>query len=247
MATMQVLKVVAEGLVTSFRYPHFMWQKQPSYELPPPATIYGHLCSAMGEWLDPRGLRFAYHFTYSGKVEDMEHIHAGNTVMPFHRELLFQLRLTLYLNRPEWEQAFRQPRYVVVLGRSQDLFTYTSVSQITVEQTERAYYEHTLLPYDDWSTRVLAGNAAMMPRFVDYTRRREASFGRYLALSSKIVDDPDTIGKDSNRVRRYADSPLPWVDPEVRDRNTLARGLVWHSFVEDNYDYEPAELPYLPA
>ena len=139
------------------------------------------------------------------------------------------------------------PDYVVVLGRSQDLFTYTSISRITVEQADRAYYEHTLLPYDNWSTRVLAGNVAVMPRFVDYNRRREASFGRYLALSSKIVDDPDTIGKQAMLVQRYADSPLPWVDPEVRDRHALARGLVWHSFVEDDYDYQPSELPDLPA
>ncbi len=60
---MRVLKVVLEGITTSFRYPHFMMGVQPSFPMPPPATIYGHICSALGEWIDPKGLAFAYHFT----------------------------------------------------------------------------------------------------------------------------------------------------------------------------------------
>ena len=33
---MKVLKIVAEGLTTSFRYPHFMQQIHPSFQMPPP-------------------------------------------------------------------------------------------------------------------------------------------------------------------------------------------------------------------
>ena len=71
---MQVLKVVADGIITSFRYPHFMQQIHPTYDMPPPTTIYGHICSALGEWFDPNGVRFAYSFTVAGKVKDIEHI-----------------------------------------------------------------------------------------------------------------------------------------------------------------------------
>src|SRR5438105_3365290 len=71
---MRVLKVVLEGVTTSFRYPHFMLGVQPSFPMPPPATIYGHVCSALGEWVDPTGLAFAYHFTGEGSGEDLEHI-----------------------------------------------------------------------------------------------------------------------------------------------------------------------------
>ena len=103
---MQVLKVVAEGLITSFRYPHFMQQIHPSFQMPPPVTIYGHICSALGEWFDPAGVQFAYHFTHQGVVKDVEHIIVlssarGNlpgtripkvlqgNVTPFERDLLF--------------------------------------------------------------------------------------------------------------------------------------------------------------
>src|SRR5258705_43795 len=72
---MRVLKIVLEGMTTSFRYPHFMLSVQPSFPLPPPETIYGHICTALGEWVAPDGLAFAYHFTAAGEGEDIEHIH----------------------------------------------------------------------------------------------------------------------------------------------------------------------------
>ena len=71
---MHVLKVVAEGLTTSFRYPHFMQQVHPTYEMPPPSTIYGHIASALGKWFDPTGVEFAYRFTFTAKVNDVEHV-----------------------------------------------------------------------------------------------------------------------------------------------------------------------------
>ncbi|MCX8024170.1 MAG: CRISPR-associated protein Cas5, partial [Thermanaerothrix sp.] len=72
---MKVLKIIAEGITTSFRYPHFMQVIQPTFEMPPPATIYGHICSALGYWVEPEGIEFAYHFTYQTKFDDLEHIH----------------------------------------------------------------------------------------------------------------------------------------------------------------------------
>lgn len=72
---MRVLKVVAEGLTTSFRRPHFMHGVQPTFRMPPPATIYGHLCSALGEVIPPEGVAFAYHFTSRIGFDDIEHTH----------------------------------------------------------------------------------------------------------------------------------------------------------------------------
>jgi len=241
MTTMQALKVVAEGSITSFRYPHFMWQKHPTFEMPPPATIYGHICSAVGDWIDPRGLRFAYHFTCDGKVEDLEHIHTHG-IMPFQRELLFNPRLTLYLNRPDLLPAFHSPHYTVVLGRSQDLFSYTSVTLVDLEEAHRAFYEHTLLPYA-MATRVMRGIVVQMPRFVDYTRRRYATFERYVMLHSRVVDSPDETRLGQTGLVRYTDTDpgMHWIDPEVRNDKGIGLGVAWHSFVED--DYEPAEVP----
>ena len=148
--TRTVIKVVVQGPVTSFRYPHFVQGVQPTYEMPPPSTIYGHLCSAVGRLIPPDDIRFALRFTYEAKFRDLEHLYLEVPYLqpiPFIRELLFNPHLTLYFDLMESEdllRVFRQPRYPVVLGRSQDLMSYTLVQQMTLQRADTAYFEHTL-------------------------------------------------------------------------------------------------------
>jgi len=240
---MHVLKVVAEGLTTSFRRPHFMHGVQPTFQMPPPATIYGHLCSALGDVVPPEGIAFAYHFTSITGFSDIEHTHIvsessgklqGTTypkvlegaINPFKRELLFQPRLILYLNRPEWIEAFRSPRYAVVLGRSQDLFTYTSFETIELQQAERAYFEHTLLPYN-MAVQVSRGIVELLPRYLDYERKRTPTFARYLLLERRVHSDD---------FWRLEEAPNTyWIDPTSLLEKDAHLGLVFHTFVgEDN-------------
>lgn len=237
---MQVLKVVLEGTTTSFRYPHFMLSIQPSFPLPPPATIYGHICSALGEWVSPAGLQFAYHFTVAGVGEDLEHIHVleasggkvpgtrlpkvlEGAINPFKRQVLLHPRLVLYLNRPEWIEDFRAPRYPVVLGRSQDLACYTSVEVLELERHEQVYFEHTLLPYRT-AVQTSAGIVALMPRWLDYDRNRHPTFARYLLLQQRLP---------SHALKQFGEGrPISyWADPTVPRVNGLPLGLWFHSFV----------------
>lgn len=239
---MRVLKVVAAGLTTSFRYPHFMQQIHPSYQMPPPATIYGHIASALGEWFDPAGVQFAYHFTAQGSVQDMEHIIVlsaasgklpdteipkvleGN-VNPFQRELLFQPRLTLYVNRPEWESAFRSPRYAVVLGRSQDLFAYTRIEVVELQPAAQAYFEHTLLPHR-MATQVGRGVTVLMPRYLDYAHKRAPIFSRYVVLQERV---------HSSNFYSFGATPsfTFLVDPHAPVYDDTSLGLAFHSFSGD--------------
>jgi len=241
---MQVLKVVAEGLTTSFRYPHFMQGIQPSYEMPPPATIYGHICSALGEWFDPTGVQFAYHFTHQGQCDDVEHIQLlapeggklpgttlpkvlGGAINPFKRQLFFKPHLTLYLNKPEWETHFRSPHYAVVLGRSQDLFTYTSVSVIELERAERAYFEHTLAPYQA-SLATASGYVMLMPRFLDYEHHRRPTFARYVILNRRVT-----------QLLQFEGMQAPndfWIDPTAPRVDGLPLGLWFHTWIGDYAD-----------
>lgn len=236
---MQVLKITGEGLITSFRYPHFMQGVQPTFEMPPPATLYGHVCSALGEWVEPAGLRFAVHFTFERRVDELEHTHVlapasgklpgsdtpkvlAGAVNPFVRTVLFRPRLVLYLNRPEWAARFRSPRYVVVLGRSQDLFTYTKVEVVELERTDHAYLEHTLLPHrlNRYTGR---GIAVLMPQWLDYQDHRRPTFRQYVMLNRRV---------HSREFLRYADEPPLqfWVDPTSAEVHGDRLGLVFLSW-----------------
>ncbi|WP_322512119.1 type I-B CRISPR-associated protein Cas5b [Chloroflexus sp.] len=235
---MQALKIVLEGVTTSFRYPHFMLGVQPSFPLPPPATIYGHVCSALGEWVEPEAFRFAYHFTVAGEGQDLEHIHVlsassgklpggerkvleGN-VNPFKRHILLFPRLVLYLDRLDWIDAFRHPRYPVVLGRSQDLAAYTQIEVVTLQQTDRVHFEHTLLPFA-MATQAPAGVVTLMPRWINYRDRRRPTFARYLVLRERIT---------SAQMLRFGEQhPVYWSDPTAPQVNGFGLGLWFHTFV----------------
>jgi CRISPR-associated protein Cas5t len=248
---MRVLKVTAEGLTTSFRYPHFMQQIHPTFPAPPPATIYGLICGALGEWIDPDGVRFAYHFTHEGRTQDKEHIilqtacggrlpgtqipkvQEGN-VNPFDRDILFNPRLTLYLNRPEWAPAFRSPRYAAALGRSQDLIIYSKVDLVDLESAQNAYFDHTLLPHT-MASRTMRGVTMLMPRRLDYKRDRAPVFSRYIVIDDIVHTNGDffTFGKQSNGPHL--------VDPATPEVRGAHRGIVFLSFTGE--DGEHFELP----
>jgi len=140
--------------------------------------------------------------------------------------LLFQPRLTLYINRPEWEQAFHSPCYPVVLGRSQDLFTYTNVSLVELEEASFAYFEHTLLPYS--STQYTnRGYAVLMPRYLDYKNRRRPTFSRYFIATDRLDSRDHFIWFGEKKTERY------WVDPQSPQYKDAYLGLSFLSFVGD--------------
>ena len=239
---MRVLRVVAEGITTSFRYPHFIQQVQPTFVMPPPATIYGHVASALGEWFDPAGVRFAFHFTYGAKVREVEDTillspavgrlkGSGDPkvlegrVNRFEREVLFEPRLTLYLNRPDWLPFFRSPRFAVVLGRSQDLFAYRRVEVMELEAADGAYFEHTLLPYST-NRYTSRGYAVLMPRYVDYFAGRRPFFARYFVIQERVYSS-EFLWFGTRPDERY------WVDPTTPERRGDRLGLQFLGFGEE--------------
>ena len=141
----------------------------------------------------------------------------GN-VNPFERELLFQPRLTLYINRPEWEEAFRSPRYAVSLGRSQDLFTYTEINVVELQQSEHVYFEHTIIPHE-MGQRMGRGVSVLLPRYLDYNQNRRPQFSQYTVLTDRVTPSNGNTAH--------------WVDPLGPEDRGSHLGLVFHGFVGD--------------
>lgn len=221
----RVLKVVIAGAVTSFRYPHFVQGVHPTYEMPPPSTIYGLLCAVTGEFEPPEGIEFGVHFTHEGKFRDLEHIHLSvpyGQANPFQRELLFNPRLTLYLAPEHYREAFERPSYPLAFGRSQDLMTRVGdVEIVTLERADQAYFEHTLLPAE-FAPRFQRTIAATMARFID--RRRVPTWDKYAILKDRAYyPDPEDLFRTS--------APSVWIDPTSPADQGLYRGVMLHRFV----------------
>lgn len=248
---MRVLRIELEAPVCSFRYPHFLVGRQLSFDMPPPATIYGHVASALGDYPDPSSFRFAYTFTALGKADDLENQHiitpggrpfaidrvaypssTNATIQPTRRQFLFSCRMTLYIDAPQLQNAFRYPKFAVVLGRSQDLAAYSRIEQAELITSDRGYYEHTLLPAD-FRRRVGRGTTVLMPRHVGAPPMRSATFGRYIVLRERIYDGPDsteTLG--SRQMLRFAGETYETlIDPDTPEWHGSHRALFFHKFV----------------
>jgi CRISPR-associated protein Cas5t len=250
---MRAVRVEAEGLTTSFRYPHFLVGRQPTFRMPPPATIYGHICSAAGEHLDPEGLRFGYVFRAGGSGDDLELLHMATvgkgrirelggipknldvTTNVLPREILFQPRLTLYVTAEDdrvellW-RAFREPRYVVTLGRSQDLMAYRRVDLVDLHEQRDAYLEATLLPWS-FRPRTTDGIGVTMPRFIDPNDRRNVIWSPFVMLENRAPINKDVGGPPrARRITRMSDDERWWVDADSPTIEGTQRAVIWHSF-----------------
>jgi CRISPR-associated protein Cas5t len=238
--TLPVLRVEIVGTVTSFRYPHFAQGFQPTFEMPPPSTIYGHICSAVGDYIPAASIQFGYHFTHDARFIDyQEHLHFDDPVQPFpfNRELLYNPRLTLYLTDVGLIDAFRSPHYPVVLGRSQDLMTYRSVEIVDLIRADEAYFEHTLLPLEMAPRLRESTIAVTMPRYID--PRRQPSWGSYALLQRRALWPQQQVADpwdDADGLAFEQDAPVTlWVDPHspADSKHPEARRAIWfHSFTE---------------
>jgi len=251
---MRALRIEIRAPVVSFRHPHFLIGRQPTYEMPPPSTIYGFIASVLGELPAPDGLQFAYRFTFQARASDYEHQHiitaarprqsfsVGQTRFPFSvnveiqphaRDFLFQARLVLYLNALELAEAFRQPVFPVILGRSQDLAEITEVREVSLETRAGAYLEHTLLPFS-LRPRLTLGYTVWMPRYIGPPPHRQPIFDRFVLLRERVyagqVERAEDLGiRRLLKLDGHAESWL--VDPETPVDRGVCRGIIFHSFV----------------
>jgi CRISPR-associated protein Cas5t len=249
MAGVAVLKVESSAQTTSFRYPRVQVGRLPTFDMPPPATIYGHLAGVIGEWFEPRDLEFAYVFEHAGKAVDLETIYpiergTGKPTIrgwPFpvnvkcetnvqRREFLLKPRLTLYLRSTDAElvdrlrESFLAPYFSYILGRSQDLATCHSVKRIELDRATDAFFADTLVPFA-WRPWVSPGTTVLLPSVIDYERRRLAVQDRYLQITRpplRIFDKAEDL------TSREQLPPDFFVDPGDRREfagRVLYRGL----------------------
>lgn len=232
----------------SFRFPHFLVGRQPTYDVPPPSTIHGLVAAALGRLLEPPSadLRFAYRFHAAARVDDLEHQHkllvkhgkrttsAEIKVEPVRREVLCFATLDLYLASPslhdELLRAFRSPAFALSLGRSQDLAEMAQVEAIDLEPASSAYYEGTLLPFS-WRPATPRGITALLPHLIGPPPEREAVFQRYIVLRERVYAGANP-SKSEGRVIA-PDPAVPTthsVDPTTEPDGDARLGLAFHAW-----------------
>ena len=249
---MRALKVVSEAVTASFRYPHVQIGKLPTYEVPPPATIYGHIAGVLGEWFQPEGLEFAYVFEHRGRATDLEtgqplERGAGKPTLKKHgwdfpvnvvcepnpqrREFLLRPRLTLYLRGSDdvlarLQESFLSPFYAYILGRSQDLATCLNAAIVELGESDQAFFSHTILPYT-WRPWVSPGTTVHLPKAINYYRRREPQFDVYLQVLWPALKLYPGSGDTISREHLPAKFDVDNADQREFAQTRLSRGLAF--------------------
>lgn len=251
MAGIRALKVRSSAFTTSFRHPRVQIGRLPTFDMPPPATIYGHLAGVLGNWFEPDSLEFAYTFEHSGKGVDLETIlpierGSGKATLAKHgwpfpinvqcdaniqrREFLLRPKLTLYLRSANDDflgtlrQSFLRPYFSYILGRSQDLATCEDAEFVELTSEPEAFFADTLVPFE-WRPYVSPGSTVLLPALIDYERNRLATQERYLQVTRPplrvFAGTDDVIARD----RLPPEFPTDPTEQRSFPTCTLPRGL----------------------
>lgn len=190
---MKVLRVHITGWVSSFRNPLFISGFQPTLPLPPLSAIYGMLTAAKGEWVTPHDAAIGFVFHNNGKAVDLETVYEfpykGKNLLKGksnvnRREFLVQPELYLYTPDMWLKEAFERPHYTLLLGRSSDLATVESITEIELARRAETTYQDTLLPFPDAQ---LYGQVQALPtHFTAEIPRRPCGTRAYCLITEKI-------------------------------------------------------------
>ena len=150
---MQVLRVHINGWVASFRNPLFISGFQPTLAMPPLSTLYGLLSAARGDWVTPDDAVVGFIFQSQGKAVDLETVYEFDQTRfrakpnVCKREFLVSPELYLYTPAIWLKPHLELPHYPLLLGRSTELATVVSISEVELEDVSETTYRDTLLPF----------------------------------------------------------------------------------------------------
>ena len=245
---MKMIRVHITGWVTSFRNPLFISGFQPTLSVPPLSAIYGLLTAAKGDWVTPHDAAVGYVFQSSGKAVDLETVYefAGELDAKSNinrREFLVKPQLYLYTPDTWLKEAFERPRYPLLLGRSTDLATVTSIEEIELENVSETTFQGTLLPFPH--PQIYGQIQALPTHFTAEIPRRPCGIRSYCLLTEKINYYGEALHDSEKNWGIYLHERIPGNFPIPTEQSPRIRNQVDKDFEVTDVDGEQILLPGL--
>jgi CRISPR-associated protein Cas5t len=193
----EVLEVELEGWTATPRLPFVISGNTICMPVPSYSCILGLIGCCLGRLIEPNEVKVGFHYTFDTTATDLEtrqrlvldgtriKTHAKGTDA-HNREFHTAPKLTIWLNRTDWQTHFDQPVGTPSLGRSQDILIIKSVQKIAVESIESAKIGGTMLPF---SGRLqTAGQLVQLAEA--YRENDEIGKGRIATKSSIFIAVP---------------------------------------------------------
>lgn len=209
---MKAYRIKLSSWTASFRYPNLISGFQPTLDVPPISTVLGLINAAAGQYIEYSKLTIGYYFEYGTKATDLETIYQielkttksgtypSNATKSnvINREFLYDCNLYIYVQDEKIKEYLRYPYYSLVLGRSGDLVTLESISE--VELTENFSPKNIKGQIVPFNGNFLPGEILALPKYFSNTIPRKNIGTEPFSVISHLSNN---IG--SNHLKAFTD------------------------------------------
>lgn len=154
----KVLEIKLSGWTATPRMPFILSGNSVSMPVPSYSILLGIVGCCLGRLVEPKEVKIGFKYQFDTVAKDMETRQRlefdGKKVKPHAKgtdayvwEFHVAPKLTLWLDRLDWEGFFHAPVGTPALGRSQDLLKIESVRQLEVSPTQSATVSGCMLPF----------------------------------------------------------------------------------------------------
>lgn len=154
----RVLEVKLSGWTATPRMPFILSGNSVCMPVPSYSILLGMIGCCLGRLVEHHEVKIGFRYQFDSVGKDMETRQRlefdGKKIKPhaqgsdaYIREFHVAPKLTIWLDRLDWEGFFQAPVGTPALGRSQDLLKIESVRQVEVKATPSALVSGCMLPF----------------------------------------------------------------------------------------------------
>jgi CRISPR-associated protein Cas5t len=153
-----VLQVEFSGWTATPRMPFVLSGNAMCLHTPTYSLLLGVVGCCLGRVVNASEVQLGFRYSFDSIAKDLETRQRlqfdGKRIVPhakgtdaYWREFHISPKLTIWLNRVDWELYFLNPVGTPSLGRSQDILKIESVNKLEVSPVEEGYVSGCMLPF----------------------------------------------------------------------------------------------------
>jgi CRISPR-associated protein Cas5t len=193
----RLLEIQFSGWTATPRMPFVLSGNAVCMHTPSYSLVLGIIGCCLGRIVLSDEVKIGFKYSYDTVAQDMETRqrlefdgrrvrHHSKGTDAYIREFHVSPRLTVWIDRLDWEHYFRNPIGTSSLGRSQDILTIVDVSIVEVKKVERGRLGGSLLPF---SAELQAGGQ-LVQLVESYVENEEVGSGRTPRASKVFLSIP---------------------------------------------------------
>jgi CRISPR-associated protein Cas5t len=194
---MELLEIQFEGWTATPRLPFVLSGNALCMSVPSYSSLLGLLGCCLGRLVDSNEVRIGFYYSFDDTANDIEtrqrltydgkRIREHDKGSDAHtREFHINPKLTMWINRVDWEMYFHEPVGTPALGRSQDLLEIKHVKRIDVKPIQKGLLRGCMLPFS--SKLQTAGRLVQIAEA--YNENDEVGKGRLMTNSRVFITVP---------------------------------------------------------